>query len=301
VNQSMAPLLPQHSHPGRHTASQDFFLKERIFVPMSRVFETPEEFLCQLLAHCQALSERYRTVSTLSTLFLEHSAATASPEMTAQFIAYTLTSWNLLCLSEKLEQAMHAHCTIKTIVQIITFHVSLPGAVRAQAHRAASFARATEAEKDCAAVTGDMLRAALGDMGETLLAPTLVRYVQEAADCPPVFWVVDRRLPSPLEPLEQIVQILRHDAEKERLDPHYADLAGGLLALVRRGAEYGRGGPGALATHIRSLSPSAFVAFIAQLFAESSAGNEVWHDDPASVMEAALRLVYRSRPNYESW
>src|SRR5579875_1517884 len=105
----MAPLLPQHSHPGRHTASQDFFLKERIFVPMSRVFETPEEFLCQLLAHCQALSERYRTVSTLSTLFLEHSAATASPEMTAQFIAYTLTSWNLLCLSENLAQCALRH------------------------------------------------------------------------------------------------------------------------------------------------------------------------------------------------
>jgi hypothetical protein len=261
---------------------------------MSRVFETTDEFLRHLLAQCQALSERYRTVSRL---LLEYSIATSSPEIAAQFTAYSLTNWNLLCLSEKLEQAARSSGSISMIVGVITVHVWLFGAVRAQALRQMNFAQATEAEKVCATITGDMLRAVLADVGETLLAPALVRYVQSAAGCPPIFWVVDRQLPSPLMHLEQTAQILRQGAQKRDLNPCYAELADGLLALVRRGGEYGRGGPGTLAAYISSLSPSAFVTFIAQLYAESSAGNEVWRDDPARIMEAALRLVYRSQPN----
>jgi hypothetical protein len=261
---------------------------------MSRVLETTDEFLHHLLAHCQTLVERYRSVPTF---LLEYPIAACSPETAAQFTAYTLTHWNLLCLSEKLEKAVRSSGSISKIVGVITLHVWQLGTVRAQALGLASFAQATEVEKVSATVAGDLLRAVLVDVGETLLAPALVRYVQSAAGCPPIFWVVDRRLPSPLIHLEQTAQILRQGVDARRLDPHYAELADGVLALVRRGGEYGRSGPGTLAAYVSSLSPSAFVTFIAQLYAESSAGNELWHDDPAAIMQAALRLVYRSQPN----
>ncbi len=261
---------------------------------MSRMLETSDEFLHHLLAHCQEMLERYRTVPTF---LLGYSIATSSPEIAAQFTSYTLTNWNLLCLSKKLEQAVRANGSMSKIVGVITLHVSLLGAVRAQALGQANFAQTTEAEKACAVVTSDMLRVVLADIGKTLLAPALVRYVQSAAGCPPIFWVIDRQLASPLALLEQAAQILRRGAQKEHLDPHYAELADGVLALVRRGSEYERGGPGTLAAYVSSLSPSAFVTFIAQLYAESSAGNEVWRDDPASIMAAALRLVHRSQPD----
>ncbi len=263
-------------------------------VPMSTIHESPGEFLTNIIARCNVLNERYGAVSAL---LLEHPTDTPHPELSGQLTAYTIAHGNITHLSEQLERMALSGWNVSKVVGAITHHVRILGSVRSHALRRSTRDGMSEGEKACALTTSDILQAVLGEVGEDLLAPALVRFVQTApAMSLARLSALGRQSDEAACRQAEIAQVLRFLSEERGLDPCYGAIADGLVTLLtpeKAAGDKKRNGSDRVCMYVRSLSTFAFVSFTAQLFAEYFAGLTVQTIDLISLSSAAQELVNR--------